>query len=677
MSAVGVQELPARDTSDQSARRKARRLPRINFRPLLFAAVGCVTGVYLYLRIAFGGFVPSDALFVTVFCALLVLRPKRGAIAAAILFIAFAGLGAGLAHWERSRFAAGMPEGEYAVTGTVQSAAVQNGRTTATLVSLTLDGTPVAGKMSVTFASEEVAPADILSFTAAVGRSPLPDNGDVSAEYAYSSGVRYTASAGEFYVAGRSANPFLRLNAALRGVLYENMDSDSAGVAYALLTGNSRGMDGSFLAETRTGGIAHAFAVSGLHIGILYAAAMFLFRPLRRYAFLPAIALAACYSALCAFTVSSVRAVLMCAALGGSRFFGRKYDLLSSVSFAGLVTLLIAPAQIFTAGFRLSYGAVLGLALFSGSFMRGLRRLHVPAFLANYLAASAAVQIFTFPVMAEAFGYISVWGMLLNFFVIPALPVLFLPLIVCALFALCIPAAASVFLALPSGMIAALLFVFSAADFSAVLTGFSLGAGGAVWLVGTVILSGRVRLGTLARGVAAGTLCIAFIACMVWENAVFSGCKIVVYEYGQGACALVRTSDCAVLVIDDDISLSACEDFLMRTYGGELDAVAVTGEDTARAVNVAAFLPAREVRVRTSQETGFRETNVLGGVRFEYGGLSFRYEGNALTLSAEGVLVKFDFSDERAFGADLFVQTGDGDLKYLLKNGIIREIKGI
>ena len=596
MSAVGVQELPARDTTVNSARRKARRLPRINFRPLLFAAVGCVTGVYLYLRIAFGGFVPSDALFVAVFCALLVLRPKRGAIAAAILFIAFAGLGAGLAHWERSRFAAGMPEGEYAVTGTVQSAAVQNGRTTATLVSLTLDGTPVAGKMSVTFASEEVAPADIVSFTAAVGRSPLPDNGDVSAEYAYAGGVRYTASAGEFSVTGRSANPFLRLNAALRGVLYENMDSDSAGVAYALLTGNSRGMDGSFLAETRTGGIAHAFAVSGLHIGILYAAAMFLFRPLRRYAFLPAIALAACYSALCAFTVSSVRAVLMCAALGGNRFFGRKYDLLSSVSFAGLVTLLIAPAQIFTAGFRLSYGAVLGLALFSGSFSRGLRRLHVPAFLANYLAASAAVQIFTFPVMAEAFGYISVWGMLLNFFVIPALPVLFLPLIVCALFALCIPAAASVFLALPSGMIAALLFVFSAADFS------------------------------------------------------------------------------AVLVIDDDISLSACEDFLMRTYGGELDAVAVTGEDTARAVNVAAFLPAREVRVRMSQETGFRETNVLGGVRFEYGGLSFRYEGNALTLSAEDVLVKFDFSDERAFGADLFVQTGDGGLKYLLKNGIIKTL---
>ena len=43
------------------------RLPRINFRPVLFAALGCLCGVYLYLRIAFGGFAPSDALFFAAF----------------------------------------------------------------------------------------------------------------------------------------------------------------------------------------------------------------------------------------------------------------------------------------------------------------------------------------------------------------------------------------------------------------------------------------------------------------------------------------------------------------------------------------------------------------------------------------------------------------------------------
>ena len=129
-----------------------------------------------------------------------------------------------------------------------------------------------------------------------------------------------------------------------------------------------------------------------------------------------------------------------------------------------------------------------------------------------------------------------------------------------------------------------------------------------------------------------------------------------------------------MLVIDDDSSLSACRDFLNRSYGGELDAVAVTGENTARAVNVAAFLPAKEVRVRTGQHTGFRQTPVLGGANFACGNLAFRYEGEWLLLFAEGVLVRLDFSEAPPPGAQLFVQTGDGGLKYLLKDGIIKQI---
>lgn len=657
--------------------RAAERLPRVNFRPALFAAVGVLGGVFLYLRIAFGGFVPSDALFFALFLALILFRPRRSALAALLVIAIAAGAGASLAHFEARRFVSGAAAGEYAVTGTVQSVAVRNGRSSVTLVSLTLDGAPAAGKMEAELPTEAVRPADILSFTAHVARSPLPVSGDASARADYAANVRYSAAAGEFSVVGRSGDPFLRLNAALYDALFENLETDEAGVAYALLTGNAKGMDTSFLTESRTGGIAHAFAVSGLHIGILYGAATLLFRPLRKYAAFPALALAACYCALCAFTVSSVRALIMCAVLAAHRFLGRKYDFLSSLSFAALITLLAAPAQLLTAGFRLSYGAVAGLALFSGSFSRGLKKLRLPAFLADYLSAGAAVQIFTFPIMAEAFGYVSVWGTLLNFFVIPALPVLFLPLVVCALLALVFPAAAGAFLLIPNGMIAALLYVFSAADFSAALAGFSLGAGAAVWFAAMLFLGSRVRLKAAARGVAAGVLCVAFAACMVWENAVFAGCKIVVYEHGAGACALVRTRESAVLVIDDDISLSACEDFLMRNYGGTLSAVAVVGEDTARAVNVAVFLPAEEIRVRAAAETGLRETPVLGGTRFAAGELVFRYEGSALVLSAEGKLVKFDFTEDGAFGADLYVQTGDGGLKYLLKNGIIREIKGI
>ena len=650
------------------------RLPRINFRPVLFAALGCLCGVYLYLRIAFGGFVLSDALFFAAFLCLALVRGKKECLAAALIFLCFAGAGAGLAHWEKLRSQNAAADGVYVVAGTVQSVSVRYGETQAVLVSLTLDGEEAAGKMQVTLPSETVRPADILSFAALVERSPLPVRGDAAAQSAYANGVRYTATAEAFRVTGRAGDIFLRLNGDLYDALYQTLPPDEAGVAYALLVGNSKGMDASFLEESRTGGIAHAFAVSGLHIGILYGVAMLLFRPLRRFAFLPAIALAGCYSALCAFTVSSVRALLMCAVLGLCRMTGKKYDFLSSISFAGVVTMLFAPAEVLTASFRLSCGAVLGLALFAGTFSRGLRRIRLPAFLADYLAASAAVQLFTFPVMAETFGYVSVWGTLLNFIVIPALPVLFLPLVVCGIASALFPAAAGVLLALPEGMLAALLFVFAAADFSAVLAGFSLGAGGAVWLTAAALCSDRVRMRAAVRAAAVGVACALFALCLVWENVVFSGVKIEVYEHGKGMCALVRTPSACVLVIDDDVSLSVCEDVLMRRFGGELDAVAVVGEDAARGVNTAVFLPARAVYVRESAPWGLEAGLVRGGVRFLVEDLAFRYEGDALVLSAEGVLVKFDFSDARTFGADLYIKAGDGGLQYRAEHGIIKRI---
>ena len=184
-----------------------------------------------------------------------------------------------------------------------------------------------------------------------------------------------------------------------------------------------------------------------------------------------------------------------------------------------------------------------------------------------------------------------------------------------------------------------------------------------VWCAEEIILTAAV-----------GVACALFALCLVWENVVFSGVKIEVYEHGKGMCALVRTPSACVLVIDDDVSLSVCEDVLMRRFGGALDAVAVVGEDAARGVNTAAFLPARAVYVRESAPWGLEAGLVRGGVRFLVEDLAFRYEGDALVLSAEGVLVKFDFSDARTFGADLYIKAGDGGLQYRAEHGIIKRI---
>ena len=137
----------------------------------------------------------------------------------------------------------------------------------------------------------------------------------------------------------------------------------------------------------------------------------------------------------------------------------------------------------------------------------------------------------------------------------------------------------------------------------------------------------------------------------------------------------MRAGDTAVLLIDGDVSPSACEDFLARTYGGELDAVCAVTEDTVRAVNVAAFLPAACIYAPRFAETGLSETDIRFSQSFCVGELAFYYEeADSLTLTVQGCVTEFSFGGEERVFADLFVGAGGGRLKYRIKDGIIRSL---
>ena len=648
---------------------------RINFRPLLFCAFGLVFGVFLYFRIRFGGLVPSDFCFALVFLALALFPiSKKRLLSLALTVPVFLSAGILSAHLCTQNFLRGKEEGDYFIAGTVCSFTVRNGYTEVFLNDLSLDGAPVGGKLRTTLPSENVRAGDIVSFEGHVKRNGLPMSGDSYAEYLFYSDVRYAALGAEYNKVGNSSNLFLRLSGALYDRL-EGMGGTEAQVAYAFLTGNSHCMDAGLLKEVRRGGIAHIFAVSGLHIGILFGVVYLLFGRLGRKAFFPAIAAAFLYTAFCAFTVSSVRALVMCAMLGGYRAVGRKYDFLQSVSLAALVVLLLNPADWLSAGFRLSFGACLGHALFAGSLARFLRRIpKFPRVVANYLAANLAVQLFTLPILIDAFGYFSVWGFVLNLVLIPLLPALFLGILLFALPALMIPPAAGFFLAVPKGLIALFLLVFSYGSFSFVLTGFSLGAGGVVWLVASLLLSERVRLGRLLRAGAFALLAALFAVAVLFENVVFSGGRIDVYTRDNGAAALIRTRHAAVLVIDGDIRAFDCEDFLAKRYAGTLDAVLVLAEDTLDGINCAAFLPAKAVYAKDFADTGLKNTPVYFSETVEVAGLSFRFETRErLTLTAEGLVIAFDFENP-AIGYDFLVDSASGGLKFSFGNGIIKAL---
>ena len=572
-----------------------------------------------------------------------------------------------MTHLKCENYLSGIKAGEYQVTGTVVSFTVEDGSSSLVLDDLSIGGVSAGGKLSVSVSSESVRTGDKLRFFASVTRGGLPKKGSSYEESLFIKDIRYFATLTEegFAVTGRG-NALLRFNASVYNVLYAHLSKTQADTAYALLTGNAGNMDDGFATAVRQGGVAHIFAVSGLHIGILYAAVSFAFKKLKRFRVLPALAAVIVYAAFCGFSVSSVRAVIMCAVLGIYGAIGRKYDFLGAISFAASLVLLIRPAEWLSAGFRLSFGACLGLALYSRALKRLFKKL--PRFLSDYLSANLAVQVFTFPVLFETFGYFSVWGTLLNFFLIPVLPVLFLGLFLAVVFALVITPAAAVFLSIPNGMLTLFLWVFSF-DLSLVLSGFSLGAGSAVWTIGSVALSKRVRFQNKTKAILSVAFCLLFSLVVVLQNVVFAGCKIIA---GRGA-VLIQTRKEHVLVIDGSLSVQSYENFLMRNYGGRLDAVIVLGTNAGAGLSASIFLPAEEVRAFSEADTGFQETTVLYDKEFSYGNLDFRFEGeNKLTVVTEGSAVEIDFTGTESLNADLFLWNGNTGVYYLKKGSVYR-----
>ena len=646
------------------------KLPRVNFRPFLFAALGLSFGIFLYLRIRLGGLVPSDFLFLL--CLLpLSLFPfsKKKIIALICVFCVFCAAGCTGIHIYTETYLSGKEAGQYTVEGTVTLISVQNGYMHAELGDLTFDGDKVDGKLALNVTTEKLRPGDRVSFLGNVGRNQLPTG--TSDSYDFVNNIRYSAATEEFSPEESGFHPFLFLNAKIYDLLKEKMGGEESDISYALLTGNARMVDSGFMTAVRSGGLAPIFAVSGLHIGILYGAMMLLFRFLKRYAALPAIVVSTFYCALCGFTVSALRALIMCIALSVNGFLGRKSDMLSSVSLAGILVLLFLPAQWLSVGFSLSFGACIGLALFGGMLSRGMKRAHIPRFLREYLSASLAVQLFTFPILMEAFGYFSVWGIGLNLIIVPLLPFAFLTLLLCALFSLMIPPAAAFFLMFPKGLFSALMFLFAAADFGWVLTGFAFGSAGVVWLCAAFYATERVRLRPSVRGTVSLAAVLLFSLCLIAENSLFGGVMVDVSSSEGSLLALVRCEDTSVLIVGEGASVRDCEDFLRRRTG-HIDAAVVLAEQQTGTLNAAAFVGAERIYCLRDKADGFRETEVISGKSFTEGELSFTFETDGvLTLCVRGNDILIDPLSLSALPADLHLEMGCGTLKYFLGYGII------
>lgn len=197
-----------------------------------------------------------------------------------------------------------------------------------------------------------------------------------------------------------------------------------AGTVIAMLLGDKYLLDNEIKQLYQINGISHILAISGLHVSLI---GMFLFWLLKklRIPHIPATFLTIffiyCYGVLTDFSVSTNRAVVMMTLMLLSGIIGKTYDMLSSLALGALLILLQNPLQIMSAGFLLSFGAVLGIAILYPCLQKLLPTKN-PVLCSLYVSLSA--QIATTPIIAYFFYQLPTYSVLTNLIILPFVTVL-------------------------------------------------------------------------------------------------------------------------------------------------------------------------------------------------------------------------------------------------------------
>ena len=144
---------------------------------------------------------------------------------------------------------------------------------------------------------------------------------------------------------------------------------DSGAVAQvltSLVLGDKSGAESETMETFRNGGCLHAFAVSGLHVGLVSGILWLLLRALRvrPVVIRPLVLLSVgVYVLMTGCAVPALRAYMMLAVLLLGYILRRRVSLLNTWSFAALLILLVAPSQLYNAGFQLSFGVYAAICL--------------------------------------------------------------------------------------------------------------------------------------------------------------------------------------------------------------------------------------------------------------------------------------------------------------------------
>lgn len=223
---------------------------------------------------------------------------------------------------------------------------------------------------------------------------------------------------------------------------------DAGGFFLALVSGSRDATDRTVSDNFRNAGLSHILALSGMHLSLFSGIAEHFARrkAVRNLKLFLQFCITTIFVWFAGISPSLFRAflcstvLLLCAAL---RI--KNMQMLDILSFSFLVHIIIFPTDALKLSFQLSYGALLGILLFSELFAVLLARIAPPP-VATSLGASSGAQVITAPISACVFGSFAPIGIIATAVVSPVVTFFIYAGLVC--FALsfilpfCAPAAA-------------------------------------------------------------------------------------------------------------------------------------------------------------------------------------------------------------------------------------------
>jgi len=197
-------------------------------------------------------------------------------------------------------------------------------------------------------------------------------------------------------------------------------------VASALVLGVTDAIDDDTISAYAASGALHVLAVSGMHVGIIYAIILFLFKPAEKFrgskwvVALVSLVLLWSFAFITGLSPSVLRAVAMFSFVALARPFGIRTNIYNTLATSAFVLLLYNPYLIMSVGFQLSYLAVFGIVYLQQPIYHLWEiKNRIGDWIWQMTCISIAAQLATFVLSLLYFHQFPTYFLVSNLFVIP------------------------------------------------------------------------------------------------------------------------------------------------------------------------------------------------------------------------------------------------------------------